>query len=81
MVNLLGEPGYHGRPVIDGLAAALATPGVCLHIYGKAVTKPGRKMGHITVIDETAQAACDKAERVRQLIRILGDKQLGEQGQ
>ena len=80
MINLLGEPGYQGRPVIDGLAAALAIPGVCLHIYGKAVTKPGRKMGHITVIDETTQAACDKATRVKQLIRIRGDEPLGERG-
>ena len=42
MVNLLGEAGYEGRPLIRGLAAALAIPGVCLHLYGKAVTKPGR---------------------------------------
>jgi len=76
MVNLLGEPGYAGRPVISGLAAALAVPGVCVHIYGKAVTKPGRKMGHLTVVDETIEAACAKAERVKDLIRVLGDKQL-----
>lgn len=76
MVNLLGEPGYEGRPVISGLAAALAVPGVCVHLYGKAVTKPGRKMGHVTVIDETVEAACSKAEQVKQMIKVLGDKQL-----
>jgi 5-(carboxyamino)imidazole ribonucleotide synthase len=76
MVNLLGEAGYIGRPVIAGLSAALAIPGVCLHIYGKAVTKPGRKMGHVTVIDETVEAACAKASRVKNTIRILGDKKL-----
>jgi 5-(carboxyamino)imidazole ribonucleotide synthase len=76
MVNLLGEPGYGGRPVIAGLAAVLAIPGVCVHIYGKAVTKPGRKMGHVTVIDDSVEAACEKAGRVKSLIRILGDKSL-----
>ena len=76
MVNLLGEPGYQGRPLIAGLAAVLAIPGVCVHIYGKAVTKPGRKMGHITVIDDSIDAACEKAHRVKQQIRILGDKRL-----
>jgi 5-(carboxyamino)imidazole ribonucleotide synthase len=76
MINLLGEPGYAGRPVIDGLAAALAIPGVCVHIYGKAVTKPGRKMGHVTVIDDTIEAACEKAQRVKQVIRILGEQKL-----
>jgi 5-(carboxyamino)imidazole ribonucleotide synthase len=76
MVNLLGEPGYEGRPVLAGLAAALAIPGVCVHVYGKAVTKPGRKMGHVTVIDESIEAACDKAKQVKGLIKILGDRRL-----
>ncbi len=76
MVNLLGEPGYEGRPVLAGLAAALAIPGVCVHIYGKAVTRPGRKMGHLTVIDESIEAACAKAQQVKGLIKILGDRRL-----
>ncbi|MCB1773813.1 MAG: 5-(carboxyamino)imidazole ribonucleotide synthase [Gammaproteobacteria bacterium] len=76
MVNLLGEPGYRGRPIIAGLAATLAIPGVCLHIYGKAVTKPGRKMGHVTIIDDSVEAACEKASRVKQTIRILGDSKI-----
>jgi 5-(carboxyamino)imidazole ribonucleotide synthase len=76
MVNLLGEPGYVGRPVIAGLAGVLRIPGVCLHLYGKAETKPGRKMGHVTVIDETIERACEKARQVKSLVRILGDKKL-----
>jgi len=76
MVNLLGEAGYEGRPVLSGLAAVLAISGVCVHIYGKAVTRPGRKMGHLTVIDETIEAACDKAERVKKMIKVLGDRKL-----
>ena len=76
MVNLLGEPGYQGRPVIAGLAAALAVTGVCVHIYGKAVTNPGRKMGHLTVVDESVEAACSKAEQVKKIIKVLGDREL-----
>jgi 5-(carboxyamino)imidazole ribonucleotide synthase len=76
MVNLLGEPGYTGRPVITGLAAVLSIPGVCLHIYGKAITNPGRKMGHVTVIDPSIEAACEKAREVKRRIRILGDSKL-----
>lgn len=76
MVNLLGEPGYQGRPVIAGLAAVLAIPGVCVHVYGKAVTKPGRKMGHVTVIDESIAGSCDKARQVKKMIRILGEEKL-----
>jgi 5-(carboxyamino)imidazole ribonucleotide synthase len=76
MVNLLGEPGSTGRPMIRGLRAVLEIPGVCVHVYGKAVTKPGRKMGHVTVVDAPIEAACEKAERVKQLITIYGDKAL-----
>ena len=74
--NWTGRLPLQGRPLIAGLAAVLAIPGVCVHIYGKAVTKPGRKMGHITVIDDSIDAACEKAHRVKQQIRILGDKRL-----
>ena len=73
MINLLGAPGHRGRPVIKGMAEALAIPGVCLHLYGKAATSPFRKMGHVTVLDPDIQAARRKAERVRELIEISGE--------
>lgn len=73
MVNLLGAPGHRGRPLIKGLAAALAIPGVGVHIYGKAATSPFRKMGHVTVLDQDIEAARRKAERVRALIEITGE--------
>lgn len=73
MVNLLGAPGKSGRPVIKGMAAALAIPGVCIHIYGKARTTPFRKMGHVTVLDPDIQKAREKAERVRELITITAE--------
>jgi 5-(carboxyamino)imidazole ribonucleotide synthase len=73
MINLLGAPGHHGRPVIKGMAAALAIPGVCVHIYGKASSTPFRKMGHVTVLDRDIQAAGRKAEQVRELMEITGE--------
>jgi 5-(carboxyamino)imidazole ribonucleotide synthase len=73
MINLLGAPGHFGRPVIRGLDAALAIPGVNLHIYGKATTRPLRKMGHVTVLDRDVSAARAKAERVRELMAITGE--------
>ena len=73
MVNLLGAPGHRGRPLIKGLAAALAIPGVCVHVYGKAATTPFRKMGHVTVLDRDLANARLKAERVRGLIEITGE--------
>jgi 5-(carboxyamino)imidazole ribonucleotide synthase len=74
MLNLLGEPGFTGRPVICGLRAALAIPGVSVHLYGKAETRAYRKMGHVTVLDTDIERARSKAERVRDLIRIEGEE-------
>ena len=50
MVNLLGEVWSGGEPDWD---AALAVPGAALHLYGKSDPRPGRKMGHITVVADT----------------------------
>jgi 5-(carboxyamino)imidazole ribonucleotide synthase len=76
MLNLLGEPGFKGRPVIRGLRAALAIPGVSVHLYGKAETRAHRKMGHVTVLDADVEQARAKAEQVRGLIRIEGEERL-----
>ena len=73
MINLLGSPGHRGRPLIKGLAAALAIPGACVHIYGKASSQPYRKMGHVTVLDRDIGAARRKAEEVRERLQITGE--------
>ncbi|MES9850860.1 MAG: 5-(carboxyamino)imidazole ribonucleotide synthase [Candidatus Thiodiazotropha sp. L084R] len=74
MINLLGAADAVGTPVFKGLQEALAIPGVCLHIYGKAEVKPFRKMGHVTVIDQDLDSARTKAEQVRDLIQICGEQ-------
>lgn len=74
MVNLLGEPGARGRPVVQGLAAALEIPGLSFHLYGKAETRPFRKMGHITVTDTTLAGALAKARRVKDLVKVTAEE-------
>lgn len=49
MINLLGEPGFEGEARYSGLSEVMAKKGVKVHLYGKAITKPFRKMGHVTI--------------------------------
>ncbi|NVK49004.1 MAG: 5-(carboxyamino)imidazole ribonucleotide synthase, partial [Cyclobacteriaceae bacterium] len=51
MINLLGEEGYQGEAYVEGLEEAISEKGVYIHLYGKKLTKPFRKMGHVTVLD------------------------------
>ncbi|MBI1356622.1 MAG: 5-(carboxyamino)imidazole ribonucleotide synthase [Acidobacteria bacterium] len=71
MINLLGhDEGGAGPPKIDGFAEALAIPGVIIHVYGKAETRPFRKMGHVTVLGEDLDEARAKALAVKDKLRI-----------
>lgn len=72
MLNLLGGEGC-GQLNIEGLTATLAIPGASVHLYGKAETRPHRKMGHVTLLAETIEAARIKAEQVRTLLKISGE--------
>lgn len=59
MVNLLGDLWAEGEPCWD--AALAADPGLKIHLYGKQAAAPGRKMGHITVLDASPDRALDRA--------------------
>lgn len=48
----------------------MAIDGVKIHLYGKKITKPFRKMGHITILSSTLECALKKAEKVKQLIKV-----------
>lgn len=76
MVNLLGEEGYEGEPVIEGLQDALQIPELSFHFYGKTYTKPFRKMGHITVLDDDIEEALKKAMQAKEVLQVKGSKQL-----
>lgn len=70
MINLLGESGYEGIAEYEGLENILKIEGVYVHLYGKKFTKPFRKMGHITIIDEDREKAISKAKFVKEHIKV-----------
>ena len=70
MVNLLGEVGYTGNAVYEGMNKLLATEGVHLHLYGKKTTKPFRKMGHATIVDHDIHRLKEKAKFVKAQLKI-----------
>ena len=71
MVNLLGAKGHRGKTSYAGLEDCLQLPGVHLHLYGKAETRPFRKMGHATVVHTDAVEAAKLAETVKSKLRII----------
>jgi len=71
MVNLLGEGGYTGPVHYSGLAELLAIPGANLFLYGKAETRPHRKMGHITIVDDSREQLVNKISQVKQTIKAV----------
>jgi 5-(carboxyamino)imidazole ribonucleotide synthase len=70
MVNLLGEEGREGHATIEGLNKALSISGLSLHFYGKKVTRPFRKMGHVTILDENLERAIEKAKKVKDFLKV-----------
>jgi 5-(carboxyamino)imidazole ribonucleotide synthase len=76
MINILGEEGYKGNAIVLGSEKALAIPGVKLHIYGKQLTVPKRKMGHLTVTAETLELAAERAELAKNYIKIIGTEKI-----
>ncbi|MFZ4101444.1 MAG: 5-(carboxyamino)imidazole ribonucleotide synthase [Sphingobacterium thalpophilum] len=70
MINLLGEKGYEGAAEYEGLKEVLEIEGVFIHLYGKKFTKPFRKMGHITIMDDDRQKAIEKARFVQKKVKV-----------
>lgn len=70
MVNLLGEDGFSGEAYVEGLDEAMAQKGVYVHLYGKKLTKPFRKMGHVTILDNDIETLKKRAMEIKSLIKI-----------
>lgn len=71
MINLLGEAGHEGPAVYEGIEKALKCPGVYIHLYGKALTKPFRKMGHVTIVNDDREQAVERARYVQQILKVI----------
>jgi 5-(carboxyamino)imidazole ribonucleotide synthase len=71
MVNLVGEEGYSGQVVYENIEKIMAVDGVTPHIYGKRETRPFRKMGHVTIVNEDMTEARRIAEEVKNSIRVI----------
>ncbi len=71
MVNLVGEDGFSGPVVYDGLDKALGMEGVYPHFYGKSETKPFRKMGHVTILADSIDALPEKVHTVKKIMRVI----------
>ncbi|MCL2232458.1 MAG: 5-(carboxyamino)imidazole ribonucleotide synthase [Treponema sp.] len=78
MMNVLGQPGSAGPVRLQGFEQALKVPGLSLHLYGKAESRPFRKMGHFTVTGTTLEEALEKAEYARAVLKVGGSEPLEE---
>ena len=70
IVNLVGSEGYSGEAKYEGLEDVLKMDNVFVHIYGKKMTKPGRKMGHITILSNEKQELLHKANQIRNTLFV-----------
>jgi 5-(carboxyamino)imidazole ribonucleotide synthase len=75
MINLLGEEGHSGVAICEGFKEVLDIPGCHLHLYGKKVTRPFRKMGHVTVRDKEMDQLLKKIDFVKKTIKFVSDEQ------
>ncbi|MDP9197150.1 MAG: 5-(carboxyamino)imidazole ribonucleotide synthase [Thermoproteota archaeon] len=74
MTNILGIDGYSGPYSFIGIRETLDIQGLKLHFYGKTVTKPQRKLGHMTITDESVEEALAKAGTARKALIVETDK-------
>lgn len=71
IVNLLGAEGYAGEACYEGLQEIMKLDNVFIHIYGKKETKPGRKMGHVTILSKEKQELIHQANRIKNTLRVV----------
>jgi 5-(carboxyamino)imidazole ribonucleotide synthase len=71
MVNVVGDDSFSGEYFLDNIEQILAIQGVYVHMYDKRISKPNRKLGHITILNKDLDNALEKAEMVKELIAIV----------
>ena len=73
IVNIIGENNYTGPAYYKGLAEVLAMDNVFVHIYGKTQTKPGRKMGHVTILSNEKQELVHKTNQIKHMLKVISE--------
>lgn len=73
MVNLVGAEGHTGNVVYKNIEEILSMDGVTPHIYGKKQTRPFRKMGHVTIVNNDIKEARRIAEQVKNTIKVISE--------
>ena len=73
IVNIIGENNHSGPAYYQGLAEVLAMDNVFVHIYGKIQTKPGRKMGHVTILSNEKQELIHKANQIKHTLKVVSE--------
>jgi len=76
MINILGEEGIEGRTVIEGLKTTLEDSDAYVYLYGKEYTKSLRKMGHVTLLGEDIKEVLNRAEKIRNTLKITSYKEV-----
>jgi 5-(carboxyamino)imidazole ribonucleotide synthase len=71
MINLLGEKGFEGNAYYEGLETFLKIKEIHPHLYGKCITKPFRKMGHITITGKNIEEVKKIAHKALNGIRVI----------
>jgi 5-(carboxyamino)imidazole ribonucleotide synthase len=70
MINIIGAEGHSGNAVYEGLEEVLKIENAFVHLYGKKQTRPGRKMGHVTVLSKEKQDLLHKANKIRRTLVV-----------
>lgn len=71
IVNILGAPGHEGEAKYEGMDEVLKMDNVFVHLYGKKMTKPGRKMGHVTILSNESQELIFKANKIKNILKVV----------
>jgi 5-(carboxyamino)imidazole ribonucleotide synthase len=70
ILNIVGEEGFSGPAVYEGLEDVLKMEHTFVHLYGKTHTKPGRKMGHVTIMGKDRSELTYKANRIKHMLKV-----------
>ena len=74
IINIVGAANHTGNAVYEGLEEILKLDNVYVHLYGKAQTKPGRKMGHVTIVSNERQELIHQANRIKNTLKVVSSE-------